>query len=164
MTPYSPALLYPPHYGMKQRGTKGALPRSCLQHLKHTLVGTLKLECTEVGDREAWQKTTIGHVKPQVTVAHLWVSICFVFQTHGGLAREYTHKKGIVHMSHSGFCVGKGTPRYVDWQKVTINVSQIKETARPGAIKRGSWWKRTWSVHKIHLCCTGSPFLYSGLP
>lgn len=149
---------------MKQRGTEGALPRSCPQHLKHTLVGTLKLECTEVGDREAWQKTAMGHVKPQVTVAHLWVSICFVFQTHGGLAREYTHKKGIVHMSHSGSCVGKGTPRYVDWQKVTINVSQIKETARPGAIKRGSWWKRTWSVHKIHLCCTGSPFLYSGLP
>lgn len=40
-------------------------------------------------------------------------------------------------MSHSGSCVGKGTPRYVDRQKVTINVSQIKETARPGAIKKG---------------------------
>lgn len=129
--------MYPSHYGRKQRGTEGALPRSCPQHFKQTLVGTLKLECIEVGDREARQKTAIGHVKPQVTVAHLWVRICFVFQTHGGLARKYTHKKGNVRMSHSGSCVGKGTPRYVDRQKVTINVSQIKETARPGAIKEG---------------------------
>lgn len=76
-------------------------------------------------------------MKLQVTVAHLWVSICFVFQTHEGLAREYTHTKGIVHMSLSGFCVGKGTPRYVDRQKVTINVSQTRETARPEGIKEG---------------------------
>ena len=78
---------------MKQRGIVGALPKSCPQHLKHTLVETLKLECIDVGDREAWQKIAIGHVQPQVTVAHLWVSICFVFQTHEGLAREYTHKR-----------------------------------------------------------------------
>lgn len=40
-------------------------------------------------------------------------------------------------MSLSGSCVGKGTPRYVDRQKVTVNVSQTRETARPGAIKEG---------------------------
>lgn len=71
----------------------GHCPRAVRKHLKHTLVETLKLDCIKVGDREAWQKIAIGHGKPQVTVAHLWVSICFVFQTHEGLAREYVHKR-----------------------------------------------------------------------